>query len=118
MKTGRTTLEKKILKNIEIFRDRSEKSQDQMAELMNISQSKYARFESGKTKTDLNQLINFCESLNTTLIDLVTYPEKYVKSGEEMQDPIRATVTIELLQGKKDQVLKLVLGDNYKEILK
>ena len=47
------------------------------------------------------------------------YPDIYEKrrNGENFSDEVRATLTIELSQSKKEQVLKLVFGENNLEIL-
>lgn len=48
------------LSRVKMLRELRHLSQDQMAELMQITQSAYARFEAGKTKTDLEILEKFC----------------------------------------------------------
>ena len=50
-------------------------------------------------------------------IDLITYPEKYVKSDKLTDEPVEAVLQIKLKKDKKDQVLKLVFGENNIEIL-
>ena len=44
-------MKEKIIKNVRIFREKANYSQEEIAEKMNITQSKYARFERGATKT-------------------------------------------------------------------
>ena len=50
-------------------------------------------------------------------IDLITYPDIYVKSDEREEEPVEAVLQIKLSKDKKDQVLKLVFGENNIEIL-
>ena len=50
-------------------------------------------------------------------IDLITYPEIFIKTTEKEEDPVEAVLQIKLRKDKKDQVLKLVFGDNNIEIL-
>lgn len=71
-----------ILQNVKKIRELMNLSQDAMAEKMNITQSAYARFETGKSKTDLENLKKFCSVTNYSLVDLITYPEKYISIGE------------------------------------
>lgn len=104
---------KEILEKIVFFRKKLDFSQEQMAEKMNVTQSSYARFENGKSKTDLEILILFCEKAEITLKDFFTYPESLNSSEQE----IKAILQIELKKDKKDQVLKFIFGDNNLEIL-
>lgn len=85
---------------------------------MNISQAQYARFERGNTKTDLDTLILFCRTLDITLIDLITYPDRFINSKElpEISREETVLLSIEIKKDKKDQILKLVFGDNNLEI--
>lgn len=103
-----------ILSKIKILREKHNFSQDQMAEKMNITQSKYARFESGRTKTDLETLINFCDKLNLSLKEFFVYPDKLQQNNNDL----KAILQIELREDKKDQVLKFIFGDNNLELLK
>lgn len=67
-----------ILEKIKNFRDKSGFSQELLAVKMNISQSKYARFESGKSKTDLDTLEIFCKAINITLKDFFSQNKNYI----------------------------------------
>ena len=110
-------MREKILKNLVTFREKANLSQDQMADKMHISQSKYARFENGTTKTDLDMMIRFCKVLDMQLVNLITWPETYV-SLDKLPNQKEETVllSIEIKKDKKDQILRLVFGDNNLEI--
>lgn len=113
---------KKLLKNIRTIRETRGLSQYDMAKLMNVSQSQYARAERGSTRIDLHFIYCFCEKMDMTLIDLIGYPDKYIKEAEtnnknDSPDTIKASITIELDKNKKDQVLRLVFGDKNFETL-
>ena len=110
-----------LLRNIRAIRESRGISQEQMADLMNISQSQYARFERGATKTDLETVFKLCEALNFRIIDLITYPKIFIDSEiisllKPNTNEIKTTLQIELGAEKKEQVLKLVLGEKYLEI--
>lgn len=110
-----------ILRNIRAIRESRGFSQEQMADLMKISQSQYARFERGATKADLETVFKFCENINFRVIDLITYPKVFIDPAimdvlKPNNNEIKATLQIELEAGKREEVLKLVLGENYLEI--
>ena len=48
---------------------------------------------------------------------VITYPDRYVKVQDSEAEPVEAVLQIKLKKDKKDQVLKLVFGDNNIEIL-
>ena len=50
-------------------------------------------------------------------IDLITYPDKYVKKSEQGGEPVEAVLQIKLQKEKKEQVLKMIFGENNLEIL-
>ena len=93
-------------------------SQTEMAEKMNKTQSAYARYELGKTKIDFETIELFAKAINMSVIDVITYPEKWgpIENKEEKEET-KVTLQIELKKEKKDQVLKLAFGENILEIL-
>jgi len=109
-----------ILENIRKIRESKGYSQEAIADQLKMTQSKYARFERGATKTDLETLCQVANIFGMSLVDLIAYPEKMVKatslSGEESSE-LRAILQIELKKERKEQVLKLVFGENNLEIL-
>ncbi|MBR6333717.1 MAG: helix-turn-helix transcriptional regulator [Bacteroidales bacterium] len=109
-------MKKKILENVRIFREKANFSQEYLAEKMKISQPKYARFERGATKTDLDMLILFCDTIGISLMDLITYPDKYVNIDKISDPEDKVLLSIEIKKDKKDQIMRLVFGDNNLEI--
>ena len=107
---------------IKQIRENAGFSQTIMAEKMNISQSAYARFELEKSKIDLNRLVIFADVLNMTLVDVITFPERYINVrdiGKELStNHPEVIVQIKVKEDKKNEVLKIVLGDNYMELIK
>jgi len=51
-----------------------------------------------------------------SVIDVISYPKKMVEEGENMN--IEAILQLRLTKNKKDEVLKMVFGDNNLELLK
>jgi len=105
-----------VLKNIRLIREKEEMSQDAVAEKMNITQSAYARFERGATKTDLATLYSFSNVMGMSVFDVIAYPKKMIIEDEDVS--IEAILQLKLTKAKKDEVLKMVFGDNNFEILK
>lgn len=103
------------------IRENAGYSQDEMAALMNTSQSTYARFELHNTKIDLQRLEDFAKALNMSVIDVITYPDHYINLldiGKEINrtEP-EVIVQIKVTKSKREEILKTILGDNI-ELLK
>ena len=108
-----------IVENIrKIISDRKI-SQKAMAAYAGTSSSQFSKILSGEVQLSLRQISNIATNIGLREIDLFTYPDIYEKrrNGENFSDEVRATLTIELSQSKKEQVLKLVFGENNLEIL-
>ena len=107
---------KNILENIRTIRELKGYSQDYMAELVGITQSSYARFERGATKTDLKLVSVIAQVFEMNFIDVVTYPEKYVNIKEiskeiETSEP-ELILQIKVKGEKRSQILKTVFENN------
>ena len=88
--------------------------QKKIADALNLDNAVISNIENGKRELKVSEIIANC--LEVSIIDLFTYPKKYVPL-DSIDDEIAATLTIQLKREKKDQVLKLVFGDNNLEIL-
>lgn len=88
-----------------------------VAELMGINEASYGRIESGKIALSYNDLAKIANIFNMSVIDVITYPDVYVKSDASKNEPVEAILQIRLKKDKRDQVLKLVFGENNIEIL-
>ena len=71
----------------------------------------------GDVKLSLAQLSNIATGLEMREIDIITYPDVYVKKDNTDAEPVEVVLQIKLQKDKKDQVLKLAFGDNNLEIL-
>ena len=94
-------------------------TQATMAEYADVSESQFSRVLSGSVQLSLRQLAMIASNLNMREIDIYTYPDRYVKAeqGERSNEPIEAVLQIKLQKSKKDQVLRLIFGDNDIELL-
>ena len=106
-----------ILNNLrKVMRDRG-LTQAAIAEYAGTSASQFSKILNGSVSLSLSQLSDIATRLSMREIDLITYPDIYVKSDEREQEPVEPVMQIKLSKDKKDQVLKLVFGENNIEIL-
>lgn len=111
------TLNEIVSSNIlKILSDRGLKPAD-ISRKSGLSQSDLSKRLNGSTKFSLSDLSKIANALSIREIDIITYPEVYVKKEEAASDPVEAILQIKLQRDKKDQVLKLIFGDNDIEIL-
>jgi len=91
----------------------------EMAKCMAITQSAYMRMESGKTKTDLNRLEDFAKVVGMSLIDVITYPQKYVPESNvsPKEQPPEVTIQLKLSEEKRDAVLQTIFGKSGIELI-
>lgn len=100
-------IQEAILRHIAHLRKKANFSQAEMAEKMKMTQSSYARFETGKSKTDLCDLINFCKCLN---ISLKLFFE--LSDSLELCQQDKADFTIKLIDGSREELIKILRGDH------
>ena len=111
------TLQETISQNVrKILNDRgllqsyisfhSSLTQGQVSKILNLEQ-----------KMTTNDLSIFATVFSLSEIDLITYPEVYIPNTTPDPEPVEAILQIKLKKEKKDQVLKLVFGENDIEIL-
>lgn len=94
-------------------------TQATMAKHAGTSPGQFSKILSGQLQLSLLHISNIATNLKVNEIDLFTYPDIYNKQEVESKkdEPVKAILQIELQQEKKEQVLKLVFGDNNLEIL-
>lgn len=107
----------RIINNIrKIMYDRN-LTQATMASYIGISPSQFSKILNGTVQLSLNQLSNLATSLSIREIDIITYPEKYVTEDSLPSDSPEVSLQIKLKKDKRDQVMRLIFGDNDIEIL-
>lgn len=106
-----------ILNNLrKIIRDR-DLTQAVIADYAGTSASQFSKILNGTVSLSLAQLSDIATHLSMREIDIITYPDVFIKEDEKEDGPVEAVLQIKLKKDKKDQVLKLVFGDNNIEIL-
>lgn len=106
----------KINDNIRTLREKLGYSQEYMAERLGAKQAAYSYWENGSRKLSYNNLLEIASVLQLSVIDVITYPDKYVKQDASDSD-VDALVQIRLNGEKKEQVLKLLFGNHDLEII-
>ncbi len=122
---------KNIYNRLKAIRQDKNLSQEEMADLLNKTQSSYARIERGATKLDVETLFDFAKALNLRPIDIITYPEIYVKKNSNIVNDSKGeyklhndddrenelSLNIKISSKKtKQEILKMVFGQNLSEI--
>lgn len=108
-------MESQIRNNIEVLRKAAKLSQDDMADMLHTNQSNYSKIERGVSSLSLNMLIRIADIFNMSLIDVITYPEKYVSQNEPILNN-KTTILVELELDNKD-VLAMGIKNKVIEVL-
>lgn len=103
-----------ILKNIFEIRTKLGFSQEYMAKKLGLKQSGYNMIENGQRELKYYTLSQIAIYFDMDIIDVIKYPEKISsrKNIESSPNEMKAILQIELSHEKKEQVLKLVFGEN------
>ena len=99
-----------ILNLQKIMRDRG-LTQARMAEFAGTSPSQFNKILNRSVSLSIVQLSNIATSLGLSELDIITWPEHYSKTGPPEDEPATVLLQLKLTQEKKDQVLKLIFGD-------
>lgn len=92
-------------------------SKSAMAQIAETDAGQFGRILKGNGNFTLAHLENFANYFGLRAIDLFTYPDLYIAPERKDGEPSEVLLQIRLTKEKKDQVLKLVFGDNNIEIL-
>lgn len=111
------TFTDRIVGNLHKILRENDIPQARMAEYAGTTPSQFSKILSGQVKLTLEQISKIATSLSMSEIDIITYPDKYVKQSEKQSEPVEAVLQIRLQKEKKEQVLRLVFGENNLEIL-
>lgn len=106
-----------ILKNIDAIRRNKGYSQEYLANQIGMKQAGLSLIMSGERELKYNTLLQIANALQESVIDVITYPEKYVPCrGNDIST--ETILQIKLDNEKKEQVLKIVFGEEAAELLK
>jgi len=106
-----------IFKKIRTIRKQKSVSQADIAAALDVDIAVVSNIENGKRELRVSELEKIAKVLDMSMLDLLTYPKIYVEADPNAADPVEAILQIRLRKDKREQVLKLVFGDNNLEIL-
>ena len=104
----------KILENITAIREKQGFNQTEFAKKISMTQGGYNLIEKGERGLELSRLLQIAMVLGVNPVDFFIYPKQFTDVADE---DVKAILTVELKKEKKDQILRLVFGDNNIEIL-
>ena len=117
MKSYANTPQAIVTENIlKIMNDRH-LTQSALVDVLGIDSSNIGKLLQNRTQLTFNSLAKIADFFAMSATDLINYPDVYVKQHPGEPEPVEATLQIKLRKEKKDQVLKLVFGENNLEIL-
>lgn len=76
---------------------------------MGVDVSNVSRLLTGKRGLSIETLAKIAQTLNLRIIDLFTWPDRYVKDPNQ-NDDVEAVIQIKLKAGLKQRVLREILG--------
>ncbi|MEA4918114.1 helix-turn-helix transcriptional regulator [Proteiniphilum sp.] len=104
--------------NLKEIRLKKGLTQQFIADALNIDLSAVSKLENGIRQLKYNELEIIAHVFGMSVIDIIAYPDTYVKKdGKSDKEPVEAILQIKLQSDKKDQVLKLIFGEHNLEIL-
>lgn len=106
-----------ILRNIDAIRRNKGYSQEYLASQIGIKQAGLSLIMSGERELKYNTLLQIANALQESVIDIIAYPEKYVLSRDN-NISTETVLQIKLDNDTKEQVLKIVFGNEGAELLR
>ena len=108
----------KTYEAIKEIRTAKSMNQQVIADLLNVDVAVISNIEKGKRDLRISEIEKISNLFGMSLVDLITYPDVYVKKdAEEDKEPIESVLQIRLRKNKKDEVLRYILGDNNYELI-
>lgn len=106
-----------ILENIDTIRRNKGYSQEYVATQIGMKQAGFSLIMSGERELKYNALLQIANALEMSVIDVITFPDKYApyKGGDISADTL---LQIKLDGDKKEQILKIVFGEELTNLLK
>lgn len=106
-----------IIGNIKKIRKEKKLSQEYIAEALGVDTAVVSNIETGKREMKVRELEIISKALGVDVLYLFTYPHVYVRKEPDQPAQVEAILQIKLPADKREQILKLVLGERSLEIL-
>lgn len=110
-------LKQQIIENLRKIRNERNLTQAAVGTFANISESQMSRIMSGGNSLSIDQLEEIASGLKMSVIDIITYPEKYVPKSSLGEGDVDAVLMVKLKESKKRQILKSVFGNENFEVM-
>lgn len=117
MKKVENALERKVTQNVRRAMSAAGFYQSRLAIEADIPEAALSKMLNGDQHLTLEALSKIASALSLREIDLLTWPDRYDLAGDMEGGPTEVLLQMRLTKEKKDQVLKLVFGENNIEIL-
>ena len=95
---------------IKIIRLQKSINKQVIADALNLDVAVVSNIENGKRDLRVKELKIISNVLGTSPVDLLTYPDKYVKLSQKEEDQTEAILQIKLTKEKKDQIMRMLFG--------
>ena len=107
----------KVIENIRTIRLEKGIPQKAIADSLSVDDSVISNIENGKRELKVSELEIIARCLGVEVIDLFTYPDKYVpvRAGEDSS--VDAVLQVKLKSETKEKVLRAVFGNDCIDIL-
>ena len=102
----------RVLNNLRKIMNDKGVTQAAMGDAIGVSESSMSKIFTGQATLTIDHLANLASHLSISVADIILYGE-----DKRPEEPVEAILQIRLRKEKKDQVLRLVFGDNNIEIL-
>lgn len=92
-------------------------NQQVIADLLDVDVAVISNIERGKRDLKISEIEKISNLFSMPLVDLITYPDVYVKKDSEKEEALEAILQIKLRKDKKEKVLRDILGDNNYDLI-
>lgn len=116
-KEPKKTITAEVYEALREIRKKKAISQQVIADALNVDVAVVSNIEKGKRDLRVKELEIISNVLDVPIIDLFLYPQTYMKASYMEEDDVEAVLQIKLRKKQKDQIFKLVFGENNIEIL-
>lgn len=104
------------IKNLAIIMDSKGLNQLDLAEYAGVTESAVTKYLKFQNALSLDNLSRMASGMGVRVVDIITYPKR-LKVEVNDDEPVEAILQFRLTKDKRDQVMKLVFGENNIEIL-
>lgn len=117
MEKQRTKFQKQVVQNIRNIMNVRDMKQSALAMDAEISEKALSKILNGQQHLTVDYLSKIAKGLSMKEIDLITYPDTYGPVQMDGDGPAEVFLQMRLTREKKEQVLKIIFGENDIEIL-